>query len=92
VIENEAGRSEVLQHLVKLTEGARIRAKAEVVVSGDPRQAIQHHSRHAAIVLMGFEPPSEGDEDGFYQRMEHWAGDLPRVVFVDSAGRMSLES
>jgi hypothetical protein len=28
----------------------------------------------------------------FYQRLEHWAGDLPRVVFVDSVGGMSLDS
>lgn len=92
VIENEAGRMEVLQHLTELTDAARIRAKAEVVVSDDPRSTIHKCSRDAAIVLFGFEPPEEGDEEAFYQRMEHWAGDLPRVVFVDSAGRMSLES
>jgi len=41
---------------------------------------------------MGFEAPEEGDEWAFYERMEQWAGDLPRVVFVDSIGEMSLES
>ena len=42
--------------------------------------------------MMGFEAPNEGDEEDFIQRMEHWAGTLPGVVFVDSIGGMSLES
>jgi hypothetical protein len=92
VIENEAGYSEVHQHLMELVHSARIRATPDVIVSDSVRDAIQFHSRHAAIVLLGFEAPVEGDEDGFYLRMEYWAGNLPRVVFVDSIGSMSLES
>lgn len=92
VIENEAGREEVLQHLNSLAEEARISAQSKVIVSDDPHAAIHLNSHSAALVLMGFEPPDEGDEEEFYERMEYWAGDLPRVVLVDSAGRMSLES
>lgn len=92
VIDNEAGSAEVRQHLRDLIDGSRIRARAEVVVTTHPRAAIQRTSRNAAIVLLGFEPPEEGDEEAFYQRMEYWAGNLPRVVFVDSIGSMSLES
>jgi amino acid transporter len=92
VIENEAGRDEVMRHLIELADQARIRAKPQVFVSDDPRQTIQETSRNAAVVLMGFETPAEGDEQAFYRRMESWAGDLPRVVFVDSMGGMSLES
>jgi hypothetical protein len=92
VIESEKGRDEVHQHLNALIEAARIRAVADVVVAADPPRAIQHTSALAAIVLMGFEAPDEGDEESFYQRMESLAGDLPRVVFVDSVGGMSLES
>ena len=92
VIENEAGHDEVLSHLNGLIEKSRIRATSEVIVAEDPREAIHAVSAHAAIVLMGFEAPEEGDEEGFYQRMELWADNLPRVVFVDSIGGMSLES
>ncbi len=92
VIENEAGRDEVQRHLAELVAGARIRARPHVVVADEPRGAIQMLSRQAAIVLMGFEAPAEGSERAFFDQMEQWAGDLPRVVFVDSIGGMSLES
>ncbi|MCA9216960.1 MAG: amino acid permease [Planctomycetales bacterium] len=92
VIENEAGKEEVLKHLVGLAETARIKARAGVIVSDNPIRGIHEHSRYASLVLLGFEAPEEGDEEAFYRRMESLAGDLPRVVFVDSAGRMSLES
>ncbi len=92
VIESEAGRRAVHEHLVQVIETARIRAVPEVVVCADPQDAIQRWSRSAAIVFLGFEAPEEGDEAEFVQRMEHWAGDLPRVVFVDSSGGMSLDT
>jgi hypothetical protein len=41
---------------------------------------------------LGFEAPDEGDEEAFFERMQLLAGALPRVVFVDSIGGMSLES
>ena len=92
VIENEAGLAEVERHLRELADQARIITSVKAVVATDPQQAIQQISRDAAIVLMGFEPPEEGDEETFFARMHGWAGDLPRVVFVDSVGEMSLES
>jgi amino acid transporter len=92
VIENEAGVAEVERHLRKLADQARIITSVKAVVAADPKMAIQQMSRDAAIVLMGFEPPEEGDEQKFFERMQGWAGDLPRVVFVDSVGEMSLES
>ena len=45
---------------------------------------------HAAIVLLGFQTPEVGKELELYERMEELAGDLPRVLFVDSAGGMAL--
>ena len=92
VIENPAGRVEVLRHLSELIESSRIRATPHVVVADDPRVAIHEWSRTAAVAFMGFEAPEEGDEESFYQRMGQWAGDLPCVVFVDSIGDMSLDS
>ena len=92
VVENEAGREKVIEHLTDLCESARIPAKPEFIVGPNPAEAIQTASRHAAIVLMGFETPARGDEKAFCARMEELSGPLPRVVFVHSVGGMSLES
>ncbi len=92
VIENEAGRDEVRKHLDGLIESSRIRARSEVVVSTDVADAIQRTSRDAAVVFLGFEAPDEGAEIAFFEQMERFASRLPRVVFVDSVGGMSLES
>ncbi len=91
VIDSPAGRRAVYDHLVRLIELARIRAVPEVVVSSDAAAAIQWWSRAAAVVFLGFEAPTEGDEAAFVERMEQWAGELSRVVFVDSSGDMSLD-
>jgi acetylornithine deacetylase/succinyl-diaminopimelate desuccinylase-like protein len=92
VIENEAGAEEVKRHLASLAEEARIAVRPRAIVSDDPLRAIHETSRRAALVIMGFEAPAEGDELAFFARMEHWADELPRVVLVDSIGEMSLES
>ena len=92
VIDKEVGQEEVRQHLVQLIDSARIRAKAEVIVCDDPRRAIQEQSKSSAMTFIGFEAPEEGDEKGFFDRMESWVGDLPRVVLVDSIGGMSLDT
>ena len=92
IIENPAGKDEVLQHLSQLIDSSRIRATPYAIVADNPREAITQWSRSSALVFMGFEAPVEGDEQGFCQRMDQWSADLPRVVFVDSIGGMSLES
>ena len=92
IIENSAGEIEVDRHLRSLAEEARITVSPQAIVSSDAMQAIQATSRKAALVLMGFEAPEEGEEQAFFDRMESWAGELPRVVFVDSIGEMSLDS
>ena len=69
-----------------------IHARAEVVVSSDPALAIEETSRHAAITFLGFEAPKKGNEVGWYEGMENFAGNLPRVLLVNSIGGMSLES
>ena len=91
-IENEAGRTEVQKHLESLIETSRIRATAHVVVTENALVGIQDSSKSAAIVFMGMADPEEGQEDAFYERMSNLAGDLPRVVFVKSAGGMSIHS
>ena len=91
-IENEAGRDEVLKHLESLIEASRIRATPHVVVTENAQQGIQDSSRKAAIVFMGMAEPDENRAEEFYERMSDLAGDLKRVVFVKSAGGMSINS
>ncbi|QDT03164.1 Amino acid permease [Rubripirellula lacrimiformis] len=93
VVENEEAEQEVRKHLIELGASSRITIVPEVIVSSrSPAQVIAEASRSAAIVLLGFQTPDEGNEMELYQRMEWMAGDLPRVLFVDSAGGMALES
>ncbi len=92
MIENEAGRDEVLNHLAGLIDNARIVATPHVVVSENAVAAIQATSRSAAIVFMGMAIPEEGEGEEFHQRMTDLAGDLARVVFVKSEGGMSIHS
>jgi amino acid transporter len=88
----EAARQEMTRHLEELIEISRIRATPVVVVSDDVAGTIRHVSRLAAAVFLGFEAPEEGDEAAFCQAMERMAGGLRRVLFVDSAGEIELET
>ncbi|MEZ6045643.1 MAG: amino acid permease [Planctomycetaceae bacterium] len=91
-VPSETGRDEVIKHIETQSALARITVEPVAIVSASAETAIQFHSRDAAIVIFGFEPPEEGKEAEFFNRMESFAGALPRVLFVDSAGGMELES
>ena len=92
VVASAEVQAEVTRHIEELCVAARIAADPVVVVSSDPAVAIRETSREAAVILLGFDPPQEGEEEVFFLRMEAFAGDLPRVLLVDSAGGMELES
>jgi len=83
---------EVRHHISELGAEARIAFEPVVIVARDAASAIQTESRQAALLLLGFEAPDAGAEVDFFRRMESLVGDLPRVLFVDSAGGMNLES
>ncbi|HAW31398.1 MAG TPA: amino acid permease, partial [Planctomycetaceae bacterium] len=89
---NDEAVEEVTRHIEELSASARISAEPVIVVSSDPAQAIQQTSAEAAVVILGFEPPEESAEAAFFARMESFVGDLPRVLFIESAGGMELES
>jgi hypothetical protein len=92
IVANSEAATEVREHIVKLAASSRLRVKPVVIVADDVSTAIQTTSAAAAIVLLGFDAPEEGKEAEFFNRMEQLAGGLPRVLFVDSAGGMELES
>ena len=92
VIGSEAGREEVLQNMAHIASTSRIQVDPVVIVSEDIAGTIQQTSQYAALVILGFEPPIPGKELVFYEVMERFAGNLPRVLMVYNAGGMLLES
>ena len=95
VVDNETAAEEVEKHLTKLSEESRIEAEAVAIVAAedsDVAATIQTWSRSSALVLLGFEAPDEGNECDFFASIEQIAGSLPRVILVDSAGGMELNS
>lgn len=92
VVPIESAKGEVERHIEDLCASARISAEPLVLVSNDPSKAIHENSADAAIVILGLDSPEEGAEQEFFERMENIAGDLPRVLLVNSAGGMELES
>lgn len=92
VVPNEAARDEVMQHLEHLLESSRIRATPLVIVMDNPVSAIHDTSRDAAVVFLGLICPEQGQEGLFYESLEALTTDLDRVIFVHSAGDMSLET
>ena len=92
VISAEAGREEVTEHLTQLANSARINAEPLVLVSDSVVETIQQASRDSAVTILGFEPPGDGDEVEFFKGIDALAGNLPQVLFVNSAGGMQLES
>ncbi len=93
IVDNEQARPDVEAHIAELGAAARISIQPEVIVSREPTEVvIQRASAGASLVFFGIQTPQAGQELELYRRMELIAGDLPRVLFVASAGGMALES
>ncbi|TWU60017.1 Amino acid permease [Rubripirellula tenax] len=93
VVQNEQAKAEIIKHMQEIAASARIHFDTEVVISDEPVPKVIHAtSRNASLVLLGFQTPEEGQEAAMYHSLELLAGDLPRVIMVDSAGGMTLES
>ena len=93
VLQNEQAKAEIVKHMDELASSARIQFQSEVVMSDDPvASVIQSTSQNASLVLLGFQTPEEDQEIAMYESLEALAGELPRVIMVDSVGGMTLES
>ncbi|MCM2374635.1 APC family permease [Aporhodopirellula aestuarii] len=93
VVSAPEAKPEVERSMAELGAASRITFTPTVVITDrPPQEVIPKESADAAIVLLGFQTPEEGHEMELYLRMESIAGDLPRVLFIDSAGGMALES
>ena len=93
VVEDKEGENAVNQHLAELAAASRIECDVKAIVSKEPvSKVIQSESATSAIVLLGFHTPGEGEELELFRQLEELTSNLPRVLFVDSAGGMVLES
>lgn len=95
VVDNETAAEEVVKHLRRLSEESRIETESMAIVASDGdnvASTIQTWSESSAMVVLGFESPEEGQEQAFFEAIERIAGNLPRVILVDSAGGVELNS
>jgi amino acid transporter len=91
MLANEAGREETLAHLQQLSAEVRIPCEAAVVIGDDFTPTLRRESAQAALVLLGIADPREQDA-GFVGHLDTLVGELPNVLFVYSAGDMSLHA
>jgi hypothetical protein len=91
MIPSEEGRAGTLEHLKTLIQEVRIDCEPVVVCGSDFAAALSHESRGAALVMLGMADPCTSEDD-FLERLDSLAGDVPQVLFVHSAGDMSLRA
>ncbi len=91
MLHSDAGRDEVQAHLTALSLDVRIPCDAVVVTGEHFTQVLSKESADASLVILGMPDPREQDS-GFVTHWESLAGDLPNVLFVYSAGDMSLHA
>ncbi len=92
VIESEAGVEDVTKHLQDLAREARIEVEVKAIVDRDPVAAIHRESAGAGVVFLGLISPAIGTEEVYVRQMQSLAASFPTVVFVNSAGEVSLQS
>ncbi len=91
MVENQAAVADVEQHLIKLAKETRIPATPRVIIGSNFIEALRSESQHSALVILGC-PNAISINEEQLQSLEHISDGLPRVLFVNSAGDMSLDS
>jgi amino acid transporter len=91
-VTSEEGKAKVMGHLKELSVTSRINAQIAVVNNLDFLTAIKQTSANSALVILGFHPPEPGQESEFFSLIENLGEFLPRILLVDSAGGMELET
>jgi hypothetical protein len=92
VVPEEAARDHARQHLLEVSERARIDVDLLVIVTENLREALLKVSSGASIVLLGFEPPAEGEHIQFFQDIEVLTDGLHDVILVCSAQELDLDA
>jgi len=91
-VPDEAGRERARQHLVELSERARVEIEPMIVVTENLREALLNISRNAAVIFLGFDPPAKGGHIPFFQEIEVLTEGLGDVLLVNSAQGVDLEA
>ena len=91
MLPSEEGREDVLAHLRELSQEVRIPCDPVVLVGSDFSEMLHRESESAALVILGLADPRE-QESGFTARIAQQTEGLPNVLFVFSAGDMSLHA
>ena len=91
MLESENGRAETLAHLEAMALEVRIPCECIVVVGDQFASILQRESGHSSLVFLGMADPRE-QAQGFVDYLDDIAGEVPRVLFVYSAGDMSLHA
>jgi len=92
VIENESGRAGMSEHLSRVSQKARIDADVEVMVASDIPAQIRGTSRQAAVTLLGFDPPDEGQAQYFSELYRKVVEHVDTIILVCGAGHVDLEA
>ena len=91
MVGSESGVEETRAHLDALSAEVRIPCRSVVVVGDSFAEVLHRESGNAAVVMLGMADPQE-QSDNMLSPMDNIAADLPRVLFVHSAGDMSLHA
>ena len=91
LIEEEAGRDPATTALHDLLTQARVKAEAQVLVSGSSFPEVLHrHSSDASVVFLGFNVPEEESALAFQSYFENMLSNLPTTLMVSSSGEADL--
>jgi Amino acid permease/Solute carrier family 12 len=92
VVDNEAARAGVTEHLRGLVERSRIEATIEVMVATDIPATVRKVSRKAALALLGFDPRVDSQLQYFGEFYHNVLEHLDTVILVSSAGDVDLNA
>ncbi len=90
VVGPEENSGEMLAALRELLLTARIKAEPQIITSGDVRSAISDHSRDAALVILGMDPPEEVTDEVWHEDLQDLVRGLGDLVLVSNAGNVRL--
>ncbi len=91
-VPEEAARDSARAHLVEIAARARIDAEPRIIVTENLREALLTNSRGAGLVLLGFDPPADGEHIQFFQDIEVLTDGLGDVLLVASGISLDLSA
>ncbi len=91
-VPDDSARESSEEHLLDVTSRARVNAEPVTVVYESVHEAIVQTSRNAALVLLGFHPPEEGEHIQFFQDIEVLTEALPDVLLVYAAQEFDIDA